>query len=79
MDALFHHLQDDVRTWSRIHHHQVGQLGILSKMELIEAALHHLMNDVGVQQGPPPGALSGQGPPPGFNGPLTVAPPPSLP
>jgi len=82
MDALFHHLQEDVRGWSRHHHHQVGQLGILSKMDMIESALHHLMNDVGVQQAPAPGvAAGGQAPPPGgFNGPLTTAPPPpSLP
>jgi hypothetical protein len=78
MDALFHHLQDDVRGWSRIHHHQVGQLGILSKMDMIESTLHHLMNDVGVQQTPPPGsAIGGQAPPPpGFGAPLTTAPPP---
>ncbi|MEP3479719.1 MAG: hypothetical protein ABJZ55_10765 [Fuerstiella sp.] len=79
MDALFHHLQEDVRGWSRIHHRQIGQLGILSKMDMIESALHHLMNDVGVQQAPPPGsAVGGQAPPPaGANGPLTTAPPPS--
>jgi hypothetical protein len=81
MDALFHHLQEDVRGWSRHHHHQVGQLGMLSKMDMIESALHHLMNDVGVQQAPPPGStIGGQAPPPaGFGGPLTTAPPPSLP
>lgn len=81
MDALFHHLQDDVRGWSRIHHRQIGQLGILSKMDMIESTLHHLMNDVGVEQAPPPAALGGQAPPPAGNGaPLTTAPPPpSLP
>ncbi len=79
MDALFHHLQDDVRDWSRHHHHQVGQLGILSKMDMIESALHHLMNDVGVQQAPPPGSTGGQAPPQGgfAPGPLTTAPPPA--
>ncbi|GAB5444678.1 MAG: hypothetical protein Fues2KO_50270 [Fuerstiella sp.] len=70
MDALFHHLQDDVRGWSRHHHRQIGQLGILSKMDMIESTLHHLMNDVGVEQAPPPG---------GTGAPLTTAPPPSLP
>lgn len=81
MDALFHHLQDDVRGWSRHHHRQIGQLGILSKMNMIESTLHHLMNDVGVEQAPPPAAVGGQAPPPGGIGaPLTTAPPPpSLP
>ena len=78
MDSLFHHLQDDVRGWSRHHHVQIGQLGILSKMDMIESALHHLMNDVGVQQAPAPGA-NGQAPPPAGSAgsPLTTAPPPS--
>ena len=78
VDSLFHHVQDDVRGWSRHHRQQVGQLGILSKMDMIESTLHHLMNDVGVQQAPPPGA-HGEAPAPGFPapGPLTVAPPPS--
>lgn len=78
MDSLFHHIQDDVRGWSRHHHHQVGQLGILSKMDMIESALHHLMNDVGVPQAPAPGA-NGQAPPRAGAGPtpLTTAPPPS--
>ena len=48
IDELFHHTQDDVRDWSRHHHQQIGQLGILSKTELIESTLHHLMHDAGV-------------------------------
>lgn len=48
LDALFHHVQDDVRGWSRVHRRQVGTLGIIAKMDLMEATLHHLMNDVGV-------------------------------
>lgn len=79
MDALFHHVQEDVRGWSRHHHQQIGQLGILSKMDMIESALHHLMNDVGVQQAPAPGVANGVAPPPPgvAPGPLTTAPPPS--
>ena len=77
LDSLFHHVQDDVRGWSRVHHQQVGHLGIISKMELIETTLHHLMNDVGVsaaagqEMAPPPGSGPQQVP-----GPLTTAPPP---
>ncbi|MCS7466343.1 hypothetical protein NZK35_06595 [Stieleria sp. ICT_E10.1] len=75
-DQLFHHIQQDVRGWSRIHQRQIGSLGILSKMELVEATLHHLMNDVGVspsggpdsapmappilEQAPPPPAVDAQ-------------------
>ncbi len=79
MDELFHHVQDDVRGWSRHHRRQIGQLGILSKMDMIESTLHHLMNDVGIhstdgEQAPPPSGIREQAP-----APLTVAPPPSLP
>lgn len=47
-DALFHHVQDDVQGWSRIPRRQIGTLGILTKIEMAEEALHHLMDDVGV-------------------------------
>ena len=56
LDADFHHIQNDVKGWTRHHHRQVGQLGILTKMDRVESALHHLMNDVGVQS-----AVSGAG------------------
>ena len=49
LDALFHHVQDDVRGWSRIHRRQIGDLGIITKLDLMEGTLHHLMNDVGVR------------------------------
>ncbi|TWU39407.1 hypothetical protein [Novipirellula artificiosorum] len=91
-DQLFHHVQEDVRGWSRHHQRQIGQLGIITKMELIEATLHHLMNDVGVsgaeggpQQAPPPASGPEQAPPPpGYStqGNASLghsAPPPTLP
>ena len=52
MDQLFHHLQDDVRGWTRHHYRQIGRLGIITKMRRIESTLHHLMNDVGVAPTP---------------------------
>ena len=69
-DALFHHVEDDVRGWSRVHHRQIGTLGILSKMEMAESVLHHLMNDVGVKQEMPEQAPAPQGGP-------ELAPPPT--
>lgn len=72
VDQLFHHVQDDVRGWTRHHHRQIGQLGILSKMDMLESTIHHLMNDAGVhhadagEQAPPPQGAAGveQAPPP---------------
>lgn len=72
-DALFHHVEGDVRGWSRIHHRQIGALGILSKMEMAESVLHHLMQDVGVQTEVPE-----QAPAPGIGGPGLALPPPSI-
>lgn len=68
-DALFHHVEDDVRGWSRIHHRQIGTLGILSKMDMAESVLHHLMRDVGVKPelpevAPVPGVVGQQLAPP---------------
>jgi len=78
LDQLFHHVQDDVRGWHRHHHKQIGQLGIQSKMDLMESTLHHLMNDVGVaetiidehgeEQAPPPAGGNGIAPPPAAGG-----------
>lgn len=70
MDALFHHLQDDVHGWHRHHHRQIGTLGIVAKMDMIESTLHHLMHDVGVhatdtiEQAPVPATATEQAPPP---------------
>ncbi|MCO6042731.1 hypothetical protein NG895_02315 [Aeoliella sp. ICT_H6.2] len=72
LDELFHHVQDDVRGWSRHHVRQIGQLGILSKMDMIESTLHHLMNDVGVHQT----GKGQQAPPPQGGGGVEQAPPP---
>ncbi len=74
LDALFHHVEEDVRGWHRHHRRQIGSLGIITKMEYIESTLHHLMNDVGVRatpQGPevapvPGGGGVEQAPPPGI-------------
>lgn len=76
MDDLFHHVQEDVEGWQRIHYRQIGQLGIVDKMAHMEGLLHHLMHDVGVRPShdggpevaPPPGGLE-QAPPPPFGAP----------
>lgn len=39
----------DVRGLSRAHHRQIGTLGIISKKEMAESWLHHLMQDVRVK------------------------------
>jgi hypothetical protein len=66
LDALFHHVEDDVRGWSRRARRQWGQGGLQTKMQSIEALIHHLMNDVGVEAPRPEGAPTGPvAPPPG--------------
>ncbi|MCO6042408.1 hypothetical protein NG895_00670 [Aeoliella sp. ICT_H6.2] len=77
MDSLFHHIEDDVRGWSRHQHRQIGQGGLLTKCEQVEATLHHLMYDVGVhlaaagEQAPPPPGYEEQAPPPPITPPTT--------
>ncbi len=70
-DALFHHVEDDVLGWSRVHHRQIGTLGIISKMDMAESVLHHLMQDVGVKP-----EIIEQAPAPSVGGP-ELAPPPT--
>lgn len=77
LDADFHHIQGDVRGWSRHHHQQVGQLGILTKMDMVEEALHHLMTDVGVQQASAVNQAPASAPAPGYGPAPTYAPAPA--
>lgn len=49
LDTLFHHVQDDVRNWTRHSHYYSSGGGLPTKMAAVEDTLHHLMNDVGVK------------------------------
>jgi hypothetical protein len=49
LDPLFHHVQGEVGGWSRHHHRQIAQGSATAKIAVMEAILHHLMNDVGVK------------------------------
>jgi hypothetical protein len=62
VDGLFHHVQEDVGRWRPRPTRQIGQGNAQTKLEVVEATLHHLMNDVGVE---------------GVHGELEDAPPPS--
>ena len=93
MDRLFHHVQEGVGTLERRHYRQIGIGGVVTKAQTIEALLHHLAYDAGVEphvqqqeeQAPPPdGARVDETvpspPPPGVpNRRLTTPPPPTLP
>ncbi len=87
-DQLVHHIQGEIQSWSRHHNRRFGQLGILSKSDLIGSTLHHLMNDVGVKTTPVPEVE--QAPPPVGGpeqlplladsvSPILSSPPPTLP
>lgn len=47
LDPLFHHVQEDVRHWTRHDHRPLGGGSLKMKMVAVEETLHHLMNDVG--------------------------------
>ncbi len=72
LDRTFHHVQGKVRGWSRQHRRQIGQAGILTKMDVTEALLHHLMVDVGIK--PHSAEATEAAPAPAT---LEVAPPPT--
>jgi hypothetical protein len=48
LDQLVHHVQDDVRGWTRHPHRNVGQLSVHARLDMIESTVHHLLHDVGV-------------------------------
>jgi hypothetical protein len=64
LDSLFHHVEGDVQSWSRRARRQWGQGSLRSKMQSVEALIHHLQNDVGVQAPAPGGAPTGPIAPP---------------
>ncbi len=47
-DALLHHIENDVRGWTRISRRQIGSLGVVTKIEQAVDTLHCLMEDVGI-------------------------------
>lgn len=49
LDELFHHVQRELKTWTREERRQVGQFGLLAKVEEMEALIHHLLFDLGVK------------------------------
>ena len=78
MDALLYHLQHDLQGWSRHQRRQVSEYDLAYQVEMIDATLHHLMNDAGVAYVTVPSG-SEVAPPlsPGFiDPPLSVAPAP---
>jgi hypothetical protein len=63
IDTLVHHVQDDVRGWTRYQRRQIGQRDAAWKLDRIAATLHVLRNNGGVNstfnvQAPPPPAIS---------------------
>jgi hypothetical protein len=73
LDPLFHHVEEDVKGWSRDHHRQIGNLGIIDKMSQMEDLIHHLLHDVGIR--PTHDGGHEQAPPPA--GEIEIAPPPA--
>lgn len=71
MDRLFHHVQEEMARWTRHHHRQVASGGVIEKSSSVEALLHHLCYDVGVEPhhdgeeaAPAPGVGEESAPPP---------------
>jgi hypothetical protein len=83
LDPLFHHVQSEVVSWNRRHQRQVGQSGLMTKIEVMESLLHHLMYDVGIQPHSPsmeeaPAPASSEVAPPPVSRAVST-PPPALP
>jgi hypothetical protein len=81
MDQLMHHVQGVVQQWSRLHVRQVASGGVIEKSSAVEAILHHLCYDVGIEPhgddepAPAPMAADELAPAPGA---VISSPPPSF-
>lgn len=70
LDRLFHHVEDDIRTWRPSHRHFIGHSDLFGKMAAMEDTLHHLMEDVGLEASttdPPLPRFNSDPPPPSFS------------
>lgn len=71
MDQQMHHVLDEIRQWSRHHSRQIAAGGVIEKSSAVEAVLHHLCFDVGIEPhgadepAPAPNAVEEQAPAPG--------------
>jgi hypothetical protein len=87
IDGLFHHVRDDVRHWARYGGQFFGPGGLRARLDEVEDALHHLMQDIGAPapedlqaapaaQAPPPvaSAAPNAGPPASAGTPPVVIP-----
>jgi hypothetical protein len=76
LDRLFHHVEDDIRTWQPSHDQFVGHGSLFDKMERMEDTLHHLMQDAGVTASvtDPPAPGLNSDPPLPSQSPLPVVP-----
>lgn len=71
---LFHHVQDEMRGWTRVAAKQIDGTDLPEKLQGVEAVLHHLAYDVGVKPHEPSAEAA---PTPGDR--IEVAPPPPPP
>ena len=71
MDGLLHHVQGELRQWSRQNSRPIGSGDVIEKSSAVEAILHHLCYDVGIEPhgddepAPAPGFDEEQAPAPG--------------
>jgi hypothetical protein len=52
LDVLLHRVEEQTLSWTRQEQRQIGELGLLAKLEVSADMTHHLMYDVGIQPDP---------------------------
>lgn len=49
-DSLLHSLEPQVQGWTRTHQKQIGEAGMLTKLEIAGDVTHHMMYDAGISE-----------------------------
>ena len=49
VDVMLHRIEEQTFNWTRHEQRQVGELGLLTKLEVTADITHHLMYDIGIE------------------------------
>lgn len=50
IDRMLHQVEDQTQGWTRTHTRQIGELGLITKLQVAGDMTHHMMHDAGISE-----------------------------